>query len=224
MVDGDRVLAEPARRLDHQHHVPEPQAGEHDIASALVGVQITRRGAPVGGDRGSQSVRQLGKETAVSGERDPGRGGAELFLGQPLGVVAARRDQRVDQFVAVFGEAVTEVVPGRAHGPQQRDGGCRGVQADRVAHPGVLGGIGREHDGDALGRVRGAGQPGVPDGDPGQPGGALGVGRVAGYPVGPFLLERERHGDQAAVELGDRDLHGGVDRGQRGVRGLPLRP
>ena len=32
VVDRDRVLAEAARRLDHQHHVAEPQAGEHDVA------------------------------------------------------------------------------------------------------------------------------------------------------------------------------------------------
>ena len=223
VVDGHRVLAEPARRLDHQHHVAEPQAGEHDVAGALVGVQLTRRGSPVCLDGGAQPVRQFREETAVSGERDPGRGGAELVLGEPLGVVAAGRDQRVDQRVAVLGEAVAEVVAGLAHGAQQRDGGGRRVQADGVADPGVLGGIGGEHDGDALGGVRGAGQPGVPDRDAGQPGGALGVGGVARDPVRALLLEGERHGDQAAVELRDRDLHGGVDRGQRGVRGLPLR-
>jgi hypothetical protein len=47
VVDRDGVLAEPARRLDHQHHVAEPQAGQHDIAALLVGVEITRRVAPV---------------------------------------------------------------------------------------------------------------------------------------------------------------------------------
>ena len=47
VVDGDRVLAEPARRLDHQHHVAESQAGEHDIAGLLVGVELARRGPPV---------------------------------------------------------------------------------------------------------------------------------------------------------------------------------
>src|SRR5437588_516784 len=52
--------------------------------------------------------------------------------------------------------------------------------------------------------------------------GPFGIGGVARDPVRALLLERERHRDQSAVELGDRDLHGGVDRGQRGVRGLPL--
>ena len=184
--------------------------------------RLARRGAPVSRMRGAQLVRQIVEITEVSGERDPGRGGAELVFCEPLGVVAAGRDQRVDQRVAVLGKAVAEVVAGVAHGPQQRHGGRRGVQADRVAHPGVLGGIAGEHDGHALGGVRDGGQAGVPDGDPGQPGGALGVGGIAGYPVRAFLLEGERHGDQAAVELGDRHLHRGVDRGQRGVRGLPL--
>ena len=222
VVDGDRVLAEPARRLDHQHHVAESQAGEHDVAGALVGVELTRRGSPVCLDGGTKTVRQFMEETAVSGERDPGRRGAELILGEPLGVVAAGRDQRVDQLVAVLGEAVAQVVACRAHGAQQRDGGGGRVEPDGVADPGVLGGIGGEHDRDAFGGVRGAGQARVPDGDTGQPGGALGIGGVARDPVRALLLERERHGDQAAVEFGDRDLHGGVDRGQGRVRGLPL--
>ena len=118
VVDGHRVLAEPAGRLDHQHHVPEAQAGEHDVTGALVGVQLTRRGPPVCLDGGAKTVRQVREETAVSGERDPGRCGAELVLGEPLGVVTAGRDQRVDQRVAVLGEALAEVVACRAHGAQ----------------------------------------------------------------------------------------------------------
>ena len=40
------------------------------------------------------------------------------------------------------------------------------------------------------------------DRDPGDPGGPLGVGHVDREAVGVDLLERERHGDQPAVELG----------------------
>src|SRR5690606_40091599 len=54
----------------------------------------------------------------------------------------------------------------------------------------------------------------VPYGDPGDPRGALGVGGVEGEAVLVGLLERERDGDDAAVELGDRDLRRGVQRGQ----------
>ncbi len=43
-------------------------------------------------------------------------------------------------------------------------------------------------------------------GDAGDPGGPLGVGDVDGQPVGVDLLERERHGDEPAVELRDRHL------------------
>ena len=158
------------------------------MSPVLSSVYSSPGGAPQWAVMASASSFGSSERTAVGGERDPGRRGAELLLGEPFGVVAAGRDQRVDQLVAVFGEAVAEVVAGRPHGPQQRDGGRRGVQADRVAHPGVLGGVGGEHDGDALGRVRGLGQPGVPDGDPGQPGGPLGVGGVAGIPSGPSSL------------------------------------
>ena len=59
---------------------------------------------------------------------------------------------------------------------------------------------------------------------PADPGGALGIGDVADEAVRPHLLERERHGDQPAVELGDRDLGGGVQRGQPLVAAGPLGP
>ena len=61
-------------------------------------------------------------------------------------------------------------------------------------------------------RGRDVPQPGVAHRDPGDPGGALGVGDVDRQPVGVDLLERERHGDDPAVELGDRDLGGDVER------------
>ena len=98
----------------------------------------------------------------------------------------------------------------------------RGVQADGVADPGVLGRVGRQHQRDPPLRRRDVAQPGVVHRDAGHPRGPLGVGDVAGQAVGADLLERERDGDQPAVELGDRDLGRGVQRGQPLVAGRPL--
>ena len=67
-------------------------------------------------------------------------------------------------------------------------------------------------------------QLGVLDRDAGHPRGALRIGDVAGQAVWPHFLEREGHRDQPAVELGDRDLGGGVQRGQPLVAFGPLGP
>ena len=61
------------------------------------------------------------------------------------------------------------------------------------------------------------------NGDPGDAGGALGVGDVRRQAVLVDLLERERHGDQAAVELGHGDLGRGVERRDALVVVLPGR-
>jgi hypothetical protein len=65
-------------------------------------------------------------------------------------------------------------------------------------------------------------QAGVLDGEAGHPLGAFRVRNVAGQAVRADLLEGERHRDQPAVELGDRDLGGGVQRGQTLVAAGPL--
>ena len=57
-------------------------------------------------------------------------------------------------------------------------------------------------------------QPGVRHRDPGHPGGPFRVRGVDRDPVRAGFLERERDGDQPAVELGHRHLHGRVHRGE----------
>ncbi len=164
----------------------------------------------------------------------PDRVAGELFLGEPLRVLAAGLDERVDQRVAVRlvgagrlhpgeggGAVRAEVVAPRVHPAQQfhRRGG--GVQPHRVADTGVLGGVGRQHQRDPALLGRGVPQAGVGQRDPGHAGGALGVRDVAGQAVGVGLLERERHRDQPAVELRHGHLIARVHRGQAVVVGLP---
>ncbi len=116
---------------------------------------------------------------------------------------------------------VARVVARGRHRPDQRDRRRRRVQADRVADPGVLGRVRREHQDDLLVGVRDAAQHGVLRRDPGDPRGALEVRHVDRQAVGVGLLERERDRDQPAVELGDGDLGRDVERGQPVVACLP---
>lgn len=120
------------------------------------------------------------------------------------------------------GEVRTQVHALRAQPVQQADRAGRGVQADGVADPGVLGRVGGQHEREAALGGRDVPKPGVLDGGAGHPGGALRVGGVDGEAVLVQLLEGERDADQPAVELRHRDLGGGVQRGQAVVAGLPL--
>ena len=233
VVDGHRVLPEAPWRLHQQDQVAGAQRGQDQLArrvAAAVDVQLAWRRSPGGLD----GLAQLGREPVVpaqvvgGGDADRGRG--QLLVGQPLGVLATGRDQGVHQGVAVgrlhTGEGVVaggraEVVAALAQRLQQPDRAGRGVEADRVADPGVLGRVRRQHHRDPpLGRGNVA-QPGQGDGRAGHPAGALGVGDIARQAVGVELLEREGHADQAAVELGDGHLGGGVQRAQAGVGDRP---
>ena len=151
---------------------------------------------------------------------------ASCSVGQPLLVLAAGA---ISAWISASpspassaGNRRRSTVAGvRACASQQRDRAGRGVQADGVADAGVLGRVRREHQRDPLVGGRDVPQPGVAHGDAGDPGAALGVGDVGGQAVGVDLLERERHGDDPAVELRDRDLGGDVQRRQPVVVGLP---
>ena len=91
VVDRHRVLPEPARRLDHQQHVAEPQRGQHDVAA--VHVERARRLAPVRSHRVGQRRGQRVEPAPVVGQPHPGRRRGQLLLGQPLHVVPTGRDQ-----------------------------------------------------------------------------------------------------------------------------------
>lgn len=230
VVDRDRVLAEAARRLDEDEQIAVAQGGEHDVALRIAGPvheHLARGGAPVLLDRLAEFGREGRVPAAVVGGRDADRVAGQLLLGQPLLVVAARLDQRADQLVAVArhqaGDLLgAEVVSLGAESAQQGDGAGGGVEADGVADPGVLGRVRGQHERDPLLGGRDVAQPGVAHGDSGDAGGALGVGDVRGQAVLVDLLEREGHGDQTAVELGHRDLTGGVERGDTLVVALPV--
>ncbi len=231
MVDRDRVLAEPARRLDQEHHVAGLDRGQHDLV-AVVDEEPARCLAPGLGDPVHEGGRQVGGPAPVVVDADPHVALVELRGREPLLVLTARGDQRVDQRVAGL-RVIVELEPGDRAGraevvarvtqaAQQPDRGHRGVQADGVADARVLGRVRREHQRESPLPGWDVAQTGVVDGDSGDPGTALGVGDVPREAVGVDLLERERRGDDPPVELRDRDLVGRVERGDTVVVGLPL--
>ncbi len=233
VVDRDRVLPEAARRLDQHDDVAGLQRREHDLVA--VDVEPARRRAPVLGHRLPQPLGEAGEPTSVGRRRDPDRAAGELLGAQPLLVLPAGVDQRVDEGVAGLGlvlevqtgQAVAEVVALGGHRPQQAYGGQRRVQADGVADAAVLGGVGRQDQRHLAPVHRGVPQPGVRRRDAGDAGAALRVGdvaRQAGRVVGVGLLEREGRGDDPAVELRDRDLGGGIERGDPVVGRQPGGP
>ena len=142
--------------------------------------------------------------------------------------MAAGLDQRVHERVAV-GERALHLHAVGVQRVEQRERAGRRVQPHRHAHLGVLGGEARQHDGHAPVGRRQRAQPRRAHGEPGHARAALGVGDVArhghadGRVVRVALLERDDAGQQAPVELGDRDLRGRVERGQAGRAGLPRR-
>lgn len=230
VVDRDRVLAEAARRLDEDQQVPSPQRGEDDVAlrvARAVEEHLAGRRAPVLLDVSPELLGQGRVPALVVGGRDADRVAGELLLRQPVLVVAAGLDEGVDQLVAVAGHQAgqllggTEVVPLGDQAAQEGDGGRGGVEADGVADAGVLRRVRGEDERQLLVGVRDVPEAGVAYGDPGDAGGALGVGHVRGQAVLVDLLEGERDGDEPAVELGDGDLAGGVQRGEALVVLLP---
>ncbi len=106
VVDRDRVLAEPPRRLDHQHDVAGLHCGDDDLAVGVVAAvdeQLAGRRAPVLDDRVGEFCWQRGEPVAVVLGRHPDRVACQLPLGEPVGILAAALDQRVHQRVAVAG-------------------------------------------------------------------------------------------------------------------------
>ena len=156
VVDGDRVLAETPRRLHNQHQIAGLHCGDHDLAVRIVAAvdeQLSRRRPPVFLYGFGEFVGQGGEPVAVILGGHPNGVAGQLAVGEPVGILSAAFDQRVNQGVAVTGfdaRQIAHLIPVLAHGAQQRDRAGRGVQADRVADAGVLGGISREHQGHPL--------------------------------------------------------------------------
>ena len=89
VVDRDRVLAEPARRLDQDHHVARLQRGGHDLAVGIRGCgRRTARRAPRPRPRSRHRQDHRAGRPASAGTSPPGSA--------PAGRPAARRSATPD--------------------------------------------------------------------------------------------------------------------------------
>ena len=89
VVDGDRVLPEPTRRLHQDHDVIGLDCGDSDLAvriAAAVDEQLSRRRSPVLHHRLAQLTGQRLEPPPIVRRRYPDRSFGQLRVGQPVWV------------------------------------------------------------------------------------------------------------------------------------------
>ena len=231
-LDQDDDVAGP-QRGEHDLVLPTIRRGVDALPIVVIAdaihEQLPGRFAPRLRHGVGEFGRQMGNPFAICRSRNTDGAFGELRVGEPLFVLTAGGDKCVDQGIARSGVGIfafdrckrfeswdltllTHVIAVVTHRTQQPDRRNGGVEADRIADAAVFGRIGRQHDRDFALRGRGVAQTGVCDGDTGDARTALDIRDIAGQPVLVEFLERERRCDDAAVELGDRDLVGRVQR------------
>ena len=230
VVNGDRILPEPARGLHQDHDVVGLDCGDGDLAvriAAAVDEQLARCRAPVPLHGLAQFAGQSGEPLAVLRRRYPDRPFGQLRVGEPVRVQPASLDQRVHQGITIAGGKAGNITDPIAIVPQriqQRQHAGRRVQADGVADPAVLRRVGREHQCHPFIGGCDPSQRRVVDRQTRDPGAPFGVGHIGDQSLGVDLLERERHRDDAAVEFRYRHLGGHVAGAQAVVARRPRRP
>ena len=214
------------RRLDRDDDVAEARGGEREAAGAGSVEGVGLRRAPARGDRGADRVRQRGKESRIGGKRERGLGRFRAAVGGVGGASSEPRHQR-----RAVGRRVLHPVAGVPEGGHDVRRARRRVQADAVADAPVAVGVVGEHQGDAALRRGRAGETHPGGGQGGHEAAALRVrlrhhdGRLRRRVEARLGLERDRAGEDAPVDLGQRHVHGDVAGGQaaRGLRPLPRR-
>ncbi len=220
----------PLRRLHHQHDVAGLHCGDDDLALRVVRAvdeHVSRCGAPVFFDGVGEFGRECGEPRAIVIGGQSNWVACQLSVGEPVRVLTAALDERMNQSVAVLrvhAGDVADGVAGVAHSPQQDNRARRGVESDRVADAGVLGRVRGEHDRHALVPRRDGAQPRVPHREARYACAAFRVGNVGDQAHVVNLLERERDRDDAPVELRHRHLRRDIERAEAVVVVLPGRP
>ena len=217
VVGRARVDVVAARGLDPHRHVAEAHR-RHREAGRPVRRRHEERvpfgGAPALAHRVAHFRREAGEEGEVVVQRKP-----LADLSSRRFRVRGPRRERPDERVPVRGDAV-HGVSRRGHRAQQLHGSGGGVEADAVAEAPVAVGVVREHDADTPCCGRRCGQRDPRAGERGGELDAVGAGRVRhDRALGPRVeaglgLEGHRTGENAAVHLGQRDVHRDVARRQ----------
>ncbi len=204
-----RVEIVAARRLDQHRDVAEAKAGDREMAA----IEPSRPEERVAFGRSPLRRNPLLHRTRQAGEEGRILGEGQGFLGRRVRArVAGAGKQARHQRCAVRGH-LAGAVAGIAQGAQQRHRRLRRVEADAVADAAVAVGVVGQHDGDAaLGRrLRAQPRPVARKvGDEGHPVGDRAVADEVGFGLGVAaerLLERDGARQDAAVDLGQGDVH-----------------
>ncbi len=221
VVGRVRVDVVAARGLQADHDVAEQQDGEGEAVAGQVRVVLRR--APALDDAGPDLGGEPGEQIPVGVEGECHRDRA----GSTAGELVGRAGGEPGHECGTVRRRVGDRVAGAGQGRQHLDAARGHVQADAVGEPAVAGRVVGEHDGDlAPGRgcpaqARPGGGQGGEVGDPVR---HRAVAREHGLGEGvalAMMLERDRHGTDAAVHLGQCHVHGEVARSQPARPGPP---
>ena len=224
VVDRDRVLAE-ARAAAAPSARRCPRRSAARTMSPVVHVQLARRRAPVLLDARAQVRGQASRTSRGSGPRRSGSGcptscsSVSQSGSWPPAAISAWISASPSR-AATPGSSPTSY-PASAIACSSATALAGVSRPTALPMRACLVGYADSISTIRLSRVRDVAQPGVPHRDPGDAGGALGVGDVDGEPVGVDLLEGERHRDEPPVELGHGDLGRDVERRQPVVARRP---
>ena len=204
-----RVAAIAARRLDQHRDIAAAKAGNAEmpaIEPARMEERVALARSPLRRDKLLHRAREGREHGGIGVELQP-------LLGRHLRALVARPgEQPLHQGGAVFGH-VADTIAGTRQRRQDRHRRGRRVEADAVADAAVAVRVVGEHDRDPpLGRRLGA-QPRPVAREVGDKGDAVGDRAIAdevGLGLGVAAerrLERDGAAEDAAVDLGQRDVH-----------------
>jgi hypothetical protein len=224
-VVGRAELAQRTRGLDADEHAAQPQPGDHEAALAHHRVLPGR--APARVDGGGHAVGQRGKARLVVGHRVALPCGAR---GPLPGVVGNALLQLAHQRIAVLRHRIgrAQHIAFGLHRTQDGNDRRGRVQPHAAADAAFAARVVRQDQRHALVFGAQAAQPAPAARQLGDEGDAVGLGLVADHlglrELAAVRQPLEAHGarDDAAVHLGQRDLHRDVARAQALAVGQPV--
>ena len=211
MINGVRVHAVAARRLQRDEHIAQFDAGQGQMVVMHIG--DAGRRAPLLRHFLLHLQRQVGKPLRIQRCRHASDGMLQLLRRKVGIVVGAAVDQLMDQGRAV-GRHVAQRVPGVVHRLQHRHQRSGRIQADGVTDLRRFAVRIGENERDPLVFVGFPFQLGETGCQTGHAGDAIRHRRIVDRFVRPggARLERDRHGDDATVEFGQHHIHRCIER------------
>ena len=199
------------RRLDPDHRIAEVHRRQHEAILGRTEEGVGLGLPPAAGDRAPHGLRQGGEEAGVVGEGERDLGGARAGV---AGVGGARGEPRHQR--GTVRRRALDAVAGVREGGHDARRARRRVEADSVADAPVAVRIVGEHQGDSARGRRSTCEAHPGGGEAGDEAAAFLVrlrdhdGRLRRLVEAGLGLERDRAGEDAPVDLGQRHVHGDV--------------